>query len=198
MNDTTIVEKILRSLSPKYEYVVCSTKESKDTDALTLDEIQSLSNDKEKGEKSNFLEKEEVETLLMAVHNKQEESQNIYLWYVDTGCSNHMCGNKSSFSYLNEDFHTTVSFRDKSIVHVVGKGDISIRTKNGFVETISNDFFVPALKSNLLNVGQLQEKGYVIMISKGVCEIYDPSRGAIAVVPMNTNRLFPLVIDCVQ
>ena len=45
-------------------------------------------------------------------------------------------------------------------------GDIEIRTKNGFVETISNVLYVPDLKSNLLSAGQLQEKGYVITISK--------------------------------
>ena len=40
MNDVTIVEKILLSLSPKYDYGVCSIKESKDIDALSLDELQ--------------------------------------------------------------------------------------------------------------------------------------------------------------
>ena len=41
MNDVTIVEKILRSLTPKYDYVVCSIEESKDIDELWLDELQS-------------------------------------------------------------------------------------------------------------------------------------------------------------
>jgi RNase H-fold protein (predicted Holliday junction resolvase) len=41
MDDTVIVEKILRSLSSKYDYVVCSIEESKDIEALSLDELQS-------------------------------------------------------------------------------------------------------------------------------------------------------------
>ena len=41
MIDVTIVEKILCSLMPKYDYVVCSIKESKDIDELLLDELQS-------------------------------------------------------------------------------------------------------------------------------------------------------------
>ena len=41
MNDVTIVEKILRSLTPKYDYVVCFIEESKDIDELSLDELQS-------------------------------------------------------------------------------------------------------------------------------------------------------------
>ena len=102
------------------------------------------------------------------------------------------------FSYLNEGFHSTVSFGNCSIVRVMGKGDIEIRTKNDFVETISNVLYVPDLKSNLLSAGQLQEKGYVITIQKGACEIYDPTRGAIAVVQISSNRLFPLKIESVQ
>nr|KYP57044.1 Retrovirus-related Pol polyprotein from transposon TNT 1-94 [Cajanus cajan] len=151
---------------------------------------------KEKGESSNFIEEKEVETLLMAVEDAKDNEAEI--WYVDTGCSNHMSGSKSSFSYLNENFHSTVSFGDCSTVKVMGKGDIKIKTKNGFIETISNVLYVPDLKSNLLSAGQLQEKGYEIFISKGSCEIIDPVRGAIAVVNMSSNRLFPLKIESIQ
>ena len=41
MNDVTIVEKILRSLIPRYDFVVCSIEESKDLDVLSVDELQS-------------------------------------------------------------------------------------------------------------------------------------------------------------
>ncbi|KAH0649962.1 hypothetical protein KY284_029874 [Solanum tuberosum] len=41
IHDVGIVEKILRSLTSKYNYVVCSFEESKDIDELSLDELQS-------------------------------------------------------------------------------------------------------------------------------------------------------------
>ncbi|KAI9187123.1 hypothetical protein LWI28_024667 [Acer negundo] len=47
-----------------------------------------LPHDKEKWEKSNFVEKTEVETLLMTYHVKKEPESDV--WYVDIGCSNHM------------------------------------------------------------------------------------------------------------
>ena len=41
MEDMVIIEKILRSMTPKYNYVVCSIKESIDLDTLSIDELQS-------------------------------------------------------------------------------------------------------------------------------------------------------------
>ena len=41
MEDVMIIEKILLSMVPKYDYVVCSTEESNDLDTLYIDELQS-------------------------------------------------------------------------------------------------------------------------------------------------------------
>lgn len=296
LTNVAIVEKILRSMAPKFDYIVCTIEEPNDVEELSIDELQSsllvheqkvnrstikeeqalkasthadfsslrgrgrggrggrgsrdgsrqhdayveksddnhssnshargrgwrqqydksniecfrchnfghycskcytkLPEDKEKEEKSNFAEKKEEETLLMAYQHVKEEPEE-GTWYLDTGCSNHMCGSKSSFFRLNEDFHTTVCFGDNSSVNVMGKGDIQIRTKSDNIETISNVLYVPNLKSNLLSVGQLQEKGYVITIQEGTRQIYDQARGAIAHVKMAPNRLFPLKIKSI-
>lgn len=51
------------------------------------------------------------------------------------------------------------------------------------------------MNNNLLSVGQLQEKGYEITVKQGHYEIYDPLRGAIAVVPMSSNMLFSMKIQ---
>ena len=80
----------------------------------------------------------------------------------------------------------------------MGKGNINFKTKNWCVEIISNVFYVPSLKSNLLSVGQLLEKGYVIILRNETFEISDPSKGIIAIVKMSQNRLFPLKIDNVH
>ncbi|XP_038678443.1 uncharacterized protein LOC119979894 [Tripterygium wilfordii] len=41
MNDVVVIEKILRSMTAKFDYVVCSIEESNEVDELSIDELQS-------------------------------------------------------------------------------------------------------------------------------------------------------------
>jgi hypothetical protein len=41
LNDVTVIEKIMRSMISKINYVVCSIEESKDLDTMSIDELQS-------------------------------------------------------------------------------------------------------------------------------------------------------------
>lgn len=47
----------------------------------------------------------------------------------------------------------TLKFGDNSTVAVKGKEKVSIATKIGLLQNISNVFFVPYLKTNMLSVG---------------------------------------------
>ncbi|KAH7851348.1 hypothetical protein Vadar_010314 [Vaccinium darrowii] len=40
LEDVTIVEKILRSMTTKFNFVICSIEESKEIDTLSIDELQ--------------------------------------------------------------------------------------------------------------------------------------------------------------
>ena len=114
----------------------------------------------------------------MVCHVKEETQQN--MWFLDTGCSNHMCGENEAFSELDESFCSSVKFGDDSIIFVTRKGKVTIQTKGNSTHTIANVYFVPDLKTNLLRVGQLQEKGYEIFIKDGLCQIQDAKLGLIA------------------
>jgi hypothetical protein len=41
MSGLAVIEKILRSMTSRYDYVVCSIEESHDLDSMTVDELQS-------------------------------------------------------------------------------------------------------------------------------------------------------------
>ena len=85
-----------------------------------------------------------------------------------------MTGCKEFFSTLDENFHTTVSLGNNLTIQVMGKETVDIKTRNGFVGSISNVFYIPDLKANLLSISQLQEKGYVITFQNDECEIMTP------------------------
>jgi len=72
---------------------------------------------------------------------------------LDTGCTNHMCGQKDLFADLDDLFRTKVKFGDDRFVPVTGKGRILITLKNGDHRYIYDVFYVPDMKSNLLSMG---------------------------------------------
>ncbi|KAG6490390.1 hypothetical protein ZIOFF_051686 [Zingiber officinale] len=139
------------------------------------------------GEDSN-----ESETLLLA-SNSLPANENV--WFLDTGCSNHMCGRRELFSELDESIQSEVTFGNKTKVPILGKGKIYIQLKDGSQNFISDVFYVPELHQNLLSMGQLSEKGYKICIIQGYCIITDGNGKLIAKVKMSQNRLFPLKIQ---
>jgi hypothetical protein len=67
--------------------------------------------------------------------------------------------------------------------------------KNNIVQTITSVFYVPDLKSNLISMGQLQERGYIIIIKQSWCQIHHLEKGLIAEAKMTANRMFPLHIQ---
>ena len=50
------------------------------------------------------------------------EENNEDLWFLDSGCSNHMIGNIAMFSMLDENVKSQVTLGTDSKVSVMGKG----------------------------------------------------------------------------
>lgn len=231
IGDQQIVEKILRTLTLQFEYIVTSIEESRDLSILTVDELigslqmheqrlkekskiveealqsqlvlpdekKNLSNqrkDKRWQEKHSGQRKdkshiqcfnckkyghyqsdcrskkiggqkfhakvsrlidsddEHDNALLFTCDAAMENQKNI--WYLDSGCSNHMCG-EELFSNLDDTFRSEVRFGNNVKVPIMGKGTIKIKAKDGSVQSISDVHYVPSLRENLLSMGQLSE-----------------------------------------
>jgi hypothetical protein len=109
------------------------------------------------------------------------------MWYLDSGASNHMCGHKHLFKEMQkiEDGH--VSFGDASKVKVEGKGRICYLQKDGLIGSIKDVYYVPDLKTNILSLGQLTEKGYSILIKDRILHLKDNQGHLIAQVEMGRN-----------
>ncbi|KAL1549229.1 hypothetical protein AAHA92_17359 [Salvia divinorum] len=154
-------------------------------------------------EKANYVENTNEENGCVLLAYKGEAGRKDNMWYLDTGASNHMCGNRSMFVELDELVSGNVSFGDESKILVKGKDKILIRLKNGAHDFISNVYYVPNTKNNILSLGQLLEKGYNIHMKDYSLSIRDGKNNLIAKVPISKNRMFLLnaqndVVKCLQ
>ena len=106
-----------------------------------------------------------------------------------------MCGKRELFVELDETVQAQVSFGDSSKTPVKGRGNILIKLKNGDHDYISNVYYVPAMKSNILSMEQLLEKGYDISMKNCHLTIKDNHGNLIGRVRMSKNRMFALNIQ---
>ena len=79
--------------------------------------------------------------------------------------SNHIYWSiKDLFTEIDDTISGEVTFGDSSKISVKGKGTITIVLKNGDKKYINDVYYIPALKSNIISLGQLVEKGYNIQM----------------------------------
>ena len=91
------------------------------------------------------------------------------LWYLDSGYSKHMTGNKALFMTLFEGKILIVMSRDgsKSVIRGIGTVDIP---RLPVFEVV---WYVDGQKANLLNISQIYDNGLNVLLTKYECEILD-------------------------
>ncbi|KAG6419902.1 hypothetical protein SASPL_116414 [Salvia splendens] len=141
---------------------------------------------------ANFLEeKQSEEYMFYASQSKKQKDED--MWYLDSGCSNHMTGDESIFVSIDTSVNSQVKMGNGALVKAQGKGTISVDTKKG-MKRISDVLLVPNLRQNLLSVGQLIEHGYTVHFEGNSCVILDKegAKQIVAKIQMEKSRSFPL------
>ncbi|XP_019451907.1 PREDICTED: uncharacterized protein LOC109354005 [Lupinus angustifolius] len=111
-------------------------------------------------------------------------------WYLDSGCSNHMTGNRDWLVNFDATRKSKVKFDDHRIITAEGTGDVPLIMANGRKAYISDVLFVPNMKTNLISIGQLHEKGLTMQLLNGFMTIYDDHKRKILNAPLTNNRTF--------
>ncbi|CAI5459693.1 unnamed protein product [Closterium sp. Yama58-4] len=94
------------------------------------------------------------------------------LWFLDSGCSQHMSGPKEWFTVIRDPSATkSVKGFDDSMQEVAGVGEVLLEGTNGLLVTLHDVLFVPGMKANLVSPGQLLENGAKLQTKEGVTRI---------------------------
>ncbi|XP_076883685.1 uncharacterized protein LOC143532543 [Bidens hawaiensis] len=114
------------------------------------------------------------------------------VWYLDNGASNHMTGNRSYFLELNENITGRVKFGDGSFVQIKGKGSILFQGKSCDQDLLTEIYYIPELKSNIISLGQATESGCDIRMKHDLLTMYDENGRLLMKVKRSKNRLYKI------
>ncbi|KAJ0500497.1 putative RNA-directed DNA polymerase [Helianthus annuus] len=142
------------------------------------------------------------ETLNMVLLNEekvvpsryQEPNTSKHMWYLDNGASNHMTGLNEVFAELDEKITGQVRFGDGSKVEIKGRGTILFNCKNGDQFILPNVYYIPALHSNVISLGQMTEDGYNVGMRQNYLRMYDAKGRLVMKVERSANRLYKILL----
>nr|GEU90078.1 retrovirus-related Pol polyprotein from transposon TNT 1-94 [Tanacetum cinerariifolium] len=103
---------------------------------------------------------------LKAQSQEKDMVVQIVLWYLDSGCSKHMTGDRSQLTNFVNKFLGAVKFSNDHVSKIMGYGDYKI----GNV-TISRVYFVEGLGHSLFSVGQFCDSDLEVAFHQHTCFI---------------------------
>jgi hypothetical protein len=135
---------------------------------LTPNEQKSVLVNKQKTSKKVWVKKEDNMCLVSHTALKILDT---CLWYLDSGCSKHMTGDKTLLKEVQMGKGGRITYGDGSQSRVIGKGIIDIPG----LGTSQEALYVEGLKANLLSISQFCDNDLVVQFSKKECNIFDSS-----------------------
>jgi hypothetical protein len=127
-----------------------------------------LTNKKKKTSKQVWVKKEDNLYLVAPATFKILDT---CLWYLDSGCSKHMTGDKTLLKEVQMGKGGRITYGDGSQSKVIGKWIIDILELGASQEAL----YVEGLKANLLSISQCCDNDLVVKFSKKKCNIFDSS-----------------------
>lgn len=128
----------------------------------------------------------------------EDVSQKKHTWYLDSGASNHMTGNLAWFSDLDSSTCGAVKLGDGHLVHIGGKGTVLIKGRSGEHKALTDVYYIPKLSSNIISLGQLEEKGCKVEMWLGELTVFDTEGKLLIKVRRTENRLYVLKLEIAQ
>jgi transposase InsO family protein len=114
-------------------------------------------------------------------------------WYIDSGCSKHMTGDKDKFMSISKIKTGNVTFGNDEPGKIKGKGMVSLSNGKGKAQDV---LLVDGLKHNLLSVSQMCDRGCEVVFTSKDCKIKSVNSGQVVAKGIRTeNNVYVLKED---
>jgi hypothetical protein len=118
------------------------------------------------------------------------------VWYLDSGASFHMMGDKESFIELEEKYlRMHIEMGDNGRYNATGIGTITFQRESGKPFQLKNVMHVPGLKKNLVLVAMLEGRGYDVVFSSGKAYLRHKAIGKVKNIGIRVKNLYILEVD---
>ncbi|KAH9681558.1 CCHC-type domain-containing protein [Citrus sinensis] len=104
---------------------------------------------------------------LLAASNSNTKGQ----WVIDSGCSFHLCPDKTLFYKYEAVDGGRVLIGNNNVCNIVGIGSVKIKMFYGTIRSLHKVRHAPRLKRNLISLGMLDSLGYFFKSRSGGLEI---------------------------
>ena len=119
------------------------------------------------------------------------------VWLLDSGASNHTCCLKDMFSTIRP-YESVIKVGDGRELEVKGIGEVELETikKSKYTKIkIADTFFVPDMRANLISIGKLSKKGFIVLFQKNLCKIkFERDLVAVSEIWSQNSNLFELLV----
>jgi hypothetical protein len=75
---------------------------------------------------ANYAEEDDTQSTLFMTSSSVDKIDASSIWFLDSGCSNHMSGFKQLFEDLDETCKLKVKLGDDKLIQVEGKGTLAV------------------------------------------------------------------------
>nr|GEY96030.1 zinc finger, CCHC-type [Tanacetum cinerariifolium] len=161
LDESLLVRKLLDSTPDRFIQIVASIEQTNNLDDITLDEIV--------GKLKAFEER-----IKLRKEGQVESHENLLFAH-----GKHS-GKGRRFSKRERDIDESITgrvrFGDGSYVKIKGRGSILLGCRNHEQKIVSNVYYIPNLKRNILSLGQLTEIGCKIIMDGNKLTLYDKNK----------------------
>ncbi|XP_004490235.1 uncharacterized protein [Cicer arietinum] len=195
LTEEKLCENILRSLRPKFNYIVCAIEESKDISILSLEELEGTLEVKEYRMEERCRMKPGDQALATQMYKKRDQSKHKKKYEDEAGATQEEAGATQEDDSDSNTILSKIRFADDRTLEAEGADNMVIKRRNGKIVVIENVLYVPGMKSSLLRIAQLIQKGFQMVVKDGSLEIYDGQKKMILKARLSKNITFVINIQ---